>query len=76
MILNRVREARLNAGLTQEQLAERCGVSRQTIIALEKNGYELSLGFALRICRELGAPTEALFELVGPDEGTHQLEHQ
>jgi len=64
MIVNSVREARAHAGITQEVLAEKCGVSRQTIIALEKNGYEPSLGLALRLCREFGLPAEGLFELV------------
>lgn len=64
MIVNRVRELRIQAGLTQEQLAERCSVSRQTIIALEKGGYEPSLGFAFRTALALGLEITELYEWV------------
>lgn len=58
---NFVRERRQASGLTQEALAARCLVSRQTVIALEKGNYEPSLGLALRLADVLGATVEELF---------------
>lgn len=49
-----IREHRKELGLTQEELAERVGVTRQTIIALEKGRYSPSLILAHRIARALG----------------------
>jgi putative transcriptional regulator len=49
-----IREHRKELGLTQEELAERVGVTRQTIIALEKGRYSPSLILAHRITRALG----------------------
>lgn len=60
---NSVRQRRQASGLTQEALAARCLVSRQTIIALEKGNYEPSLGLALRLATALGATVEDLFRL-------------
>lgn len=62
-IANSVRLHRQKVGLTQEGLAGRCHVSRQTIIALEKGGYEPSLGLALRLSNVLSAAVEELFHL-------------
>ncbi len=58
---NRVRERRQGLGLTQEQLAERAGVSRQTIISIEGGRYDPSLPLALRLARLLGQRVEDLF---------------
>lgn len=58
---NRVRERRQGLGLTQEQLAERAGVSRQTIISIEGGRYDPSLPLALRLARLLGQRIEDLF---------------
>ena len=58
---NRVRERRQGLGLTQEQLAERAGVSRQTIITIEGGRYDPSLPLALRLARLLGQRVEDLF---------------
>lgn len=60
---NSVRQRRQASELTQEALAARCLVSRQTIIALEKGNYEPSLGLALRLATALGATVEDLFRL-------------
>jgi putative transcriptional regulator len=46
---NRIRELRKNLGMTQEELAGAVGVTRQTIIALEKGRYNPSLLLAHRI---------------------------
>ncbi|HPE89050.1 MAG: helix-turn-helix transcriptional regulator [Spirochaetaceae bacterium] len=58
---NRVRECRQGLGLTQEQLAEQAGVSRQTIISIEGGRYDPSLPLALRLARLLGQRIEDLF---------------
>ena len=62
-IRSEVRETRRRVGMRQEDLAAAVGVSRQTIIALEKDGYTPSTELALRIARELGASVEQLFLL-------------
>ncbi len=58
---NVVRPHRLLADLTQAQLAERVGVSRQTVVAIESGGYAPSVYLALALARELGTTVEALF---------------
>ena len=54
-------------GLTQEGLAERVGVTRQTIISIERGSYDPSVGLALRLAHALGVSVETLFE-IGPEE--------
>lgn len=51
--------------LTQEQLAEKIGVSRQTVIAIESNKYLPSLGLAFKIARLFKVKIEDIFS----DEG-------
>lgn len=58
-----VRQYREAKGLRQEELAREVAVSRQTIIAVEKNGYTPSTELALRLARVLGASVEELFSL-------------
>ncbi len=58
---NRLREARIAQGWTQEELARRVGVSRQAVNALEMERHEPSLGLAYRIAAEFGEPVERLF---------------
>ena len=63
-IRNLVRTLRFVTGeMTQEELARRAGVSRQTIIAIEKGKYNTSVGLALRIARVFGVPVEEVFSL-------------
>ncbi len=50
---NSISQLRKKAGVTQEELATRAGVSRQTIIALEQNRYNPSLALAFRITQVL-----------------------
>ncbi len=62
-ITNRVRRLRFDNGeLTQQQLADRVGVTRQTIIAIESGKYAPSLPLAFRIARSFGAPIEQIFQ--------------
>jgi putative transcriptional regulator len=60
---NRLREYRLERGLTQEALASTVRVTRQTIIAIEKGGYTPSVRLALELAHSLEAPIEDLFWL-------------
>ncbi len=61
-IRNNVRKLRFNHDeMTQEQLAEKVGVTRQTIIAIEGGKYSPSLELAFRIARVFAAPLEEVF---------------
>ena len=51
---NQILVIRKSLGLTQEQLAQKCGVTRQTIIALEQGRYNPSLELAFKITKALG----------------------
>lgn len=62
-ISNHIRRLRFERDeMTQEELARRCGVTRQTIIALEAGKYAPSLELAFRIAHALDARIEAVFE--------------
>ena len=56
-----LKEYRVAQGLTQEQLAEKVGVRRETIMRLEKAQYNPSLKLAIDISRVLNAPIEDIF---------------
>ena len=58
---NRIREKRKELGLSQEELAKRCGVPRQTVNAIENNKYDPTLALAFHLARELGTSVDALF---------------
>ena len=59
--INRLKVFRAERNWTQADLAERLGVSRQTVQALEKGRYDPSLPLAFRIARLFGRPIEAIF---------------
>jgi putative transcriptional regulator len=60
---NQVRRLRFEHGqMTQQQLADRVGVTRQTIIAIEAGKYAPSLPLAFRIARTFDAPIEQVFQ--------------
>lgn len=65
---NHVKQHRARLDLTQEELGDRVGVQRQTILAIEKGHYVPSTLVALRIARELGMRVDELFELREPEE--------
>ena len=60
---NSIHDRRKALGFSQQELAKRCGVSRQTINAIENNKYDHTLGLAMRLARLLGAPVEEIFHL-------------
>jgi putative transcriptional regulator len=63
-IKNNLRRHRLLAdGLTQEELAERVGATRQTILAIEKGNYNPSVGLALRLAAVFSVAVEEIFQL-------------
>src|SRR5262245_10998223 len=64
VVENRIREWRLVRGVTQEQLAKLCDVTRQTIIALEGGKYSPSLELAFRLAHSLGRTLEEIFQYV------------
>jgi putative transcriptional regulator len=62
-IVNRVKELRIALGLTQEQLAQAAGVSRQSINSIERNRYVPSLELALTFARIFTCSTDQIFRL-------------
>ncbi len=57
----RMKAARAGKDLSQEELAKRVGVSRQTINAIEKGDYNPTIKLCIDICRELGLTLNDLF---------------
>ncbi|WP_413367454.1 helix-turn-helix transcriptional regulator [Lysinibacillus sp. 3P01SB] len=64
-VRNAVRDFRKEKGMTQDQLAESISVTRQTIIAIEKQRYEPSIGTAIKLATVLDCPLEKLFWIEG-----------
>lgn len=63
-IVNQIRQMRFAQGeMTQQQLADKVGVTRQTIIALESNKYDPSLLLAFKLAATFGVGVEELFRL-------------
>ena len=60
-VVNCVWQLRKDIGVTQEVLADALGVSRQTIIAIEKGNYIPSLLLGLKIARVFNKPVEKVF---------------
>jgi putative transcriptional regulator len=61
-IQNNIRRLRFNAEeLTQQQLADKAEVSRQTIVAIEKGNYSPSLELAFKLARIFNTPLEEVF---------------
>ena len=57
----RLKAARAGMDLSQEELAVKCGVSRQTISAIEKGDYNPTINLCIAICRALGRTLDDLF---------------
>ena len=65
-VTNRIRRLRFDHDeMTQEELANRAGCTRQTIIALEQGRYLPSIDLAFRIANALGESLEAVFQYHG-----------
>ncbi len=64
---NRVRELRERAGLTQKELGEAVGVSRQAINAIETGKFDPSLWLAYDLARHFGTRIEELFDFEGSE---------
>ncbi|MTH55413.1 helix-turn-helix domain-containing protein [Bacillus mangrovi] len=65
MLKNSVRELRARCRLTQQELAERAGVSRQTVGLIEKGDYAPSVALALKLAGIFKVPVEEIFFLEG-----------
>lgn len=64
ILKNQIRAHRFNCGeMTQESLSQRVGVSRQTIVAIEKGNYNPSVTLALEMARVFGVSVEEIFSL-------------
>lgn len=57
----RLKSARAALDISQQQLAERVGVSRQTISAIEKGDYNPTINLCISICKVLGKTLDELF---------------
>lgn len=64
-LANRLKEKRGELGLTQAELAERCGVTRKTVNTVENGVFVPSALLALKLARALNEPVEELFWLEG-----------
>jgi putative transcriptional regulator len=62
-VVNSLQEFRLKKKITQEELAKELGVTRQTIIAMEKGNYAPSVLLALKIAKYFNTSVEKLFEI-------------
>ena len=58
---NCIRELRRQKGVSQEALAKACGVTRQTVNAIENNKYDPTLALAFRLAQVLGTTVDLLF---------------
>lgn len=62
-IKNNVNEHRMRTGLTQEELAQKVGVTRQTIIAIERGNYTPSVLLSLKLAKVFSVSVESLFSI-------------
>jgi len=67
-VTNQVKKYRLLSSLTQEELAQKLGVSRQTVIAIESGKYSPTLETAFMLANVLGAGVEELFQYPAEEE--------
>jgi putative transcriptional regulator len=67
LVQNQIKEYRTQFGLTQKDLAEMAGVSRQSVISIEQGRYVPSLPLALKFAQIFNCATDELFQLVEDD---------
>jgi putative transcriptional regulator len=70
---NELRILRARHNLTQAELADRLGVSRQTVNAIETERYDPSLPLAFKIAAVFGQPVEEIFSAENGNAGTRPL---
>lgn len=68
----RLKAARAARDMTQQDLADAVGVTRQTVVAIEKGDYNPTVGLCVRICKVLGKTLDQLFW--EPDEAWKERE--
>ena len=68
IVKNNVKESRIESGLTQEELADYVGVTRQTIGLIEKEKYNPTISLALKLCEALRKTLDDLFWMEDDDE--------
>ena len=62
VIRNQIRELRAARDMTQQELADKVGVTRQTVIAIEQDKYSPSLETAFKVAFELGVKIDQCFQ--------------
>ncbi len=62
-IYSSIKKMRVDKGITQEQLGEAVGVSRQTVVAIEKGNYTPSLRLAMHLAQFFDVSVEELFRI-------------
>lgn len=67
-MINRLKEFRARNDMTQEDLAAKVGVSRQTIVAIERQKYDPSLSLAFKLAKCFGTRIEEIFEMEEEDD--------
>jgi len=67
-VFNRIRDYRVKRGMTQDELAQAVGVSRQSIISIERGRYTPSLYLALHFAKFFQCSTDELFKLNQEDQ--------
>jgi putative transcriptional regulator len=67
ILKNKIRELRQRAWITQEEMAQELGVSRQTVISLEKEKYRPSIVLAFKVARLFKTSIEDVFTLEEED---------
>ena len=60
-MVNKIRLLRKEKNISQEELAKKCGVTRQTINAIENNKYDPTLALAFKLSKVLGVTVDELF---------------
>lgn len=63
IIFNKVAKLRKQAGISQAKLAKKLGVTRQTIISMEKGSYSPSVFLAIKIARYFKKSVEEIFRI-------------
>jgi putative transcriptional regulator len=71
-LINHIKQHRARLDLTQQDLAERVGARRQTILAIEKGHFIPSTLLAFLIARELGMKVDDVFELIDERKDRHE----